>query len=376
MHDDELKIRLHDYFDELLSPEEESDFQMLLMENRSLAIELGKLKDLKRRLKNLPLSFEPPTRIIDNITEKLLTLEGKQSGPSKRKIPEQIKPKLKKVKNRSNNKTLINILIIIIIVILGGGGGYYFYSMNKSTTPWRMVTVSGKATIANSVQAIDQISENQILQLSDDGESSIYMQDQGIIKIDGKTEIEIIKANKNSNTLNFNYGKLEYIPKPNSGEFNIFVKNFIISSDNSKFTVSSDKLGDYTIGVLSNYLSVQFSGISYRFAHDHKVKIIAEQVIQIPQNINTNKNFINLINEYNFNKETKTLNKIMSSATKSDALTLHFLLSEVDPAQREQVINRLNEIIPLPYGVTESDILILNQKMLDKWWDKIYSEIF
>ena len=72
MHDDDLHIKLHDYFDGLLSPEEEGDFQTLLMDNRSLAIELGKLKDLKRRLKNMPLSFEPPGRIIDNITEKLL----------------------------------------------------------------------------------------------------------------------------------------------------------------------------------------------------------------------------------------------------------------------------------------------------------------
>ena len=87
MHDEELKILLHDYFDDLLTEEEESDFQSQLMENRTLAIDLGKLKDLKRRLNNLPLNFEPPPKIISNITEKLLTLENiKEKTEAKKSI--------------------------------------------------------------------------------------------------------------------------------------------------------------------------------------------------------------------------------------------------------------------------------------------------
>lgn len=376
MHDDDIHIKLHDYFDGLLSPEEEGDFQTLLMDNRSLAIELGKLKDLKRRLKNMPLSFEPPGRIIDNITEKLLTLECKNSQKLRRKEPQKIKPKLKPTKKKSGSKVLVSVILILIIVVLGGAGGYYFYNMNKSTTPWRIVTLSGEVKIGSSGQSGNQISENQIFQLSDEGESDIYLGDEGVLKIIGKSEFEILSASNVSNTIRFNYGLLEYIPKPNSIELETVLNDFKVKSNNAKFRISTDELGDYTAEVLNNFVVIEFREKHYRFAHDHRVKIVADQIIRTPYFINTNSNFIKLLQDFDYNKEPKLLKNIISRAEKVDALSLHFLLSQVKPADRELIISKLEELVPLPYGVAESEILILNQEMLNKWWDKIYSEIF
>lgn len=375
MHDDDIHIKLHDYFDGLLSPEEEGDFQTLLMDNRSLAIELGKLKDLKRRLKNMPLSFEPPGRIIDNITEKLLTLEGNNSQKLRKKEPQNIKPKLKPKKKKSGSKVLVSILILIIVV-LGGAGGYYFYNLNKSTTPWRIVTLSGEVKIGSFGQSGNQISENQIFQLSDEGESDIYLGDKGVLKFIGKSEFEILSASNVINTIRFNYGFLEYIPKPNSIELETVLNDFKVKSNNAKFRISTDELGDYTAEVLNNFVVIEFREKQYRFAHDHRVKIVADQIIRTPYFINTSSNFIKLLQDFDYNKEPKLLKNIISRAEKVDALSLHFLLSQVKPADRELIITKLEQLVPLPYGVAKNEILILNQVMVDKWWDKIYSEIF
>lgn len=376
MHDDDLHIKLHDYFDGLLSPEEEGDFQTLLMDNRSLAIELGKLKDLKRRLKNMPLSFEPPVRIIDNITEKLLTLEGKEPPKVRRKEPENLKPRLKPAKKKSGSKLFVSIFLILIIVILGGVGGYYFYNINKSTTPWRIVTLSGDVKIGSSGQSGNQIFENQIFQLSDDGESDIYLGDEGVLKFIGKSEFEILSASNVSNTIKFSYGFLEYIPKPNSIDLEVIINDFKVKSNNAKFKISTDELGDYTAEVLNNFVVIEFNEKQYRFAHDYRVKIVADQVIRTPYFIKTKPAFIKLLQDFDYNKEPKLLKRIISQAEKGDALSLHFLLSQVKPADRELIITKLEQLVSLPYGVAESEILILNQEMLNKWWDKIYSEIF
>ena len=376
MHDEELNILLHDYFDDLLTEEEESDFQSLLMENRTLAIELGKLKDLKRRLKNLPLNFEPPPKIISNITDKLLTLENvKVKLESKKKSSKEKTIKVKKKRKKINKKLLLNLFIIVIILALGGGGGYYYYNMNMKTSPWRVGLISGEFKIGNSI-SLKQLSEQQVFELSEDGESEIYVQDQGVILVKGKSKLEVLSAGKNINSISFINGNIEYIPKPMNGKFQIVKSDLIITSENSKFRIFSDELGDFHLEVLSNYLQIKFKKELIRFAHDYVVKIESDNIIRTPYSNKTTSGFMKLLSDYDYNHDSKTLIKIINSAAKNDALTLHFLLSHVAPAKRELIIDKLQSIIPLPFGVDKSDILILNQQMMNKWWDEIYSTIY
>ena len=376
MHDEKLKILLHDYFDDLLSVEEESNFQTQLMENRSLAIELGKLKELKRRLKNMPLSFEPPPKIIDNLTEKLLTLENSKVETKKTKIDKNLeKVRAKKKKKKSNRKTVLNTFIILIIFALGGAGGYYYY-INQSPSFWRVVPIAGKFKIEGKTNSPKQISENQIFKLEENGKSDIYLKDNGMLHVIGKSEFKIINSNTDLSSIKFISGNLEYIPKPTSNKFQIVIDDLIITSENSKFRIYSDELGDSNLEILSNYLQIEFKKELYRFAHDYVVKIEADNVIRIPYSNKTTPGFIKLLSEYDYKKETKTLKKIIDNAKNNDALTLHFLLSKVSPAKRELIIEKLNKIIPLPYGVGKSDILILNQEMMNNWWDEIYTTIY
>jgi len=374
MPNEDQKILLHDYFDELLSPEEEAEFQTLLMENRSLAIELGKLKDLKRRLKNMPLSFEPPPKIINNITDKLLTLESTEAKEKVKKKAAKAK-KTKKKKSRSP-KAVLNVIIIILLLILGGGGGYYYYYVNKVEDTWRIYPIAGQLKIDNSASSLFKISEGQIFTLSEDGKAEIYINEQGTLNAIGKTKFKVLNIDGEQSAISLSYGHLEYIPKPISVEFKIVINDQYITSKNSKFRVYSDDLGDFTIEVLSNFLEIYFNGFTYRFAHDYIVKIEAGQVLKTPYSNKTTPEFIKLINDYDYNHDDKTLLKIIDKASKNDALTLHFLLSQVIPAKRELIIDKLNTIIPLPYDVNKGKILILNKHAMNVWWDEIYSAIY
>ncbi|VAX16142.1 hypothetical protein MNBD_IGNAVI01-3119 [hydrothermal vent metagenome] len=376
MPNEDQKILLHDYFDELLSPEEEADFQTLLMENRSLAIELGKLKDLKRRLKNMPLSFEPPPKIINNITDKLLTLEGVQDEGKAKKRSSGKKIKYKKKKRKKHRKAILNIIIIILLLAIGGGGGYYFYYANKVEASWRVSPISGQYKIGNNIDSHRNISEEQIFKLGKNGVAEIYLNNLGTLHVDGKTELKVLSIEPDKGSISLSYGHLEYIPKPTLRIFQILMNDLLITSKNSKFKIYSDDLGDFTIEVLSNFLEIKFKGIVHRFAHDYVVKIEAGQVLKTPYSIKTSPEFIKLVNDYDYNHETKMLLKIIDTASKNDALTLHFLLSQVDPAKRELIIDKLNTIIPLPYDVDKSIILILNQQAMNKWWNEIYSTIY
>lgn len=376
MPNEDQKILLHDYFDELLSPEEEADFQTLLMENRSLAIELGKLKDLKRKLRNMPLSFEPPPKIINNITDKLLALESTHDkGKAKKKSSDKNK-KIKRKKRGTSSKAILNIIIIILLLALGIGGGYYYYYINKVQATWRISQISGQYQIENNNHPLKEIAEKQIFKLDKNGEADIYINDLGTLHVKGKSKLKILSIDPDQGSISLSYGHIEYIPKPTLGMFQILINDLLITSKNSKFGIYSDDLGDFTIEVLSNFLEIKFKGIVHRFAHDYVVKIEAGQVLKTPYSIKTSPEFIKLVHDYDYNHDAKMLLKIIDKASKNDALTLHFLLSQVDPAKRELIIDKLNTIIPLPYDVDKSKILILDKQGMNKWWDEIYSAIY
>jgi len=62
---------------------------------------------------------------------------------------------------------------------------------------------------------------------------------------------------------------------------------------------------------------------------------------------------------------------VLAQSRKRDALTLWHLLSRVDEPQRAIVYNDLAKFIPPPSGVTQTGILRLDQRMLDRWWNDL-----
>ncbi|HET6180845.1 MAG TPA: FecR domain-containing protein [Candidatus Sulfotelmatobacter sp.] len=62
---------------------------------------------------------------------------------------------------------------------------------------------------------------------------------------------------------------------------------------------------------------------------------------------------------------------VLSTSRKHDGLTLWHLLSRVELEQRVFVFDRLRALAPPPPGVTKEGILLLDQPMLDLWWNEL-----
>ena len=75
MNYDELKNMLDDYYDSMLTPIEKERFEADVEEHPEIVEELEKLKKLSRKLRNLPLSFEPSDEIIFQVINGMLKVE-------------------------------------------------------------------------------------------------------------------------------------------------------------------------------------------------------------------------------------------------------------------------------------------------------------
>jgi len=153
------EILLHDYFDNLLSEEEQNRFEDLLLDNIDLAIELGKLKNLQRNLNNLPSTFTPSEKTLNNILNSLLNNNlGEKEVAEKKKDKKFFRIEKKEVKPRQKLKpktkfrikqffsVLISIAFISALVF-----GYFLYVDMNNTTPW-FVKVLNKSDLSTKVE--------------------------------------------------------------------------------------------------------------------------------------------------------------------------------------------------------------------------------
>jgi len=69
--------------------------------------------------------------------------------------------------------------------------------------------------------------------------------------------------------------------------------------------------------------------------------------------------------------ETPALDRVLSAAEPSDAITLWHLLPRVSSDERARVAARFAELIGEPAGVPREHVLALDPAALDAWWDQI-----
>ena len=223
----EDQIALQDYFDDLLSEDERNDFENILLENIDLAIDLGKLKDLRRNLHNLPSNFDPSETIIENIFDSLLEeseevasiedeSEGENQNKSKDKsksVPKkkrEIKKKQKVLKAKTKfrlKRLLIFSAFVFFIVIIGAG--YYLFQQQNSTFPWKVSVLS--ENVSSELQSLVSSGLNLDVHLKTSGNDiiKITIPDNGVIELSGESGIVITYGTQLLNSILLENGNLK-----------------------------------------------------------------------------------------------------------------------------------------------------------------------
>lgn len=374
MYSDKNEILLHDYFDNLLSEEEQTEFEDCLLDNIDLAIELGKLKNLQRNLNNLPSNFTPQDTVIENIINSLLNnnLERKKednkfSKPEKKvtKRKKELRPKTKFMLKRLLIPTLLILFLSASVV------GYYVYIKLNKTTPWYINILKSETTLPNNKIESKELVENSILETAENQEIEIVIDHCGKIELVGKSKIEVINGKASLNSVFYYFGNLTFIPDMNNQLFELNYYDINIKSANSKFSII-ENVGITSVIIATNFITLKADNLEYRIPANHRFNITGKNKVSIPINDNSSEAFLELIYSYSISENESVMKKIIETATKNEAFTLFSLLPRVTPYYRELIINKLQKMVPMPSNTNKENILILDQVSLDSWWDAIY----
>jgi len=386
MNYDELKHMLDDYYDSMLSPLEKERFEAHFEEHPEIVEELEKLKKLSRKLRNLPLSFEPSEEIIFQIINGMLKIENSEEEivieaekdikekeePEKKKEMKSAKTKKKKKpKGIYKRNSIVKYIFYTILIAVIGAGAYYYFIFKELTTPWRLSLESGQYLIDNSLSSAVLFDKGQRLVTLEDTKLQVIIRDQGVLNLSNNADLSIVTANTKENRILLKHGKAEFIPLFYQSNFFINFNGSEINANNSKFIATIDSLNNTEIFVETGKILITTRNESLWLSHDYFSKIEDGQIIRLPYFRNASRNFKKELIKFDYNSDYDTMTKILRDSTPKDALTLHYLLYKVEPAHREMVFNKLKNFVPLPSGVDKDGIIRLDKKMMAKWWGAI-----
>jgi len=282
----------------------------------------------------------------DNIKEPVVAPKNKK----------QIKINTQAIKKVAIAITIVAVLYIGYKIIFSGGG-------------WEIMQFTGQPLLDNQ-----RITENETFSamatITTDNNSTVTLliPDIGRILIDTLSTVQRMDTD---NEINLEQGQIKKY-EGNATDFLTVqtplakVKEFYKGSAFKLKVINNDLT---KISVESGWLVVDVKEFQSYISKNYSC-VISKGRYVIPYYTNGTPEIISLMKDFN-GVNDPSIGTILSLATPKDAISLWHLLQLVSSENRFIVFDKLNEIIPVPNGVTKEGIQALNKDMLMKWRQEI-----
>lgn len=404
MNCEEIKIGLHDFIDELSDGFEKREIEVHLRTCDKCFNEYKKLKNFFDKLKNLTNTVEPPEGIIQAFSAKLLERSIKDDLREKivsdnEKIKEEQINLERSIRESSGalsksalsmtlmasgiSKTIpspsrINwsrvILILLPFVLLALA--YIVYDLQKNNSPWKIKTAEGRILINGKDNNTGTISEGESLLSSDSSKAEILIPRLGSIVVDQNSIIILKKAKDGDNRIRLERGSVKIKNVSEEPDFAIDLKNSSVIDRGGEFTVSVDEFEKAKISVNFGFTEINHNNESYFLNEKYVCDIMDGKNPGTPYCSDAPDTLIQEIKNFDYNNGgDNSIDNIISTARKSDMLTLLAIIPRASQIKRETLFQTITNHFPPPENVTRMDILKADKKMLQIWWEEIKEQL-
>jgi DNA-directed RNA polymerase specialized sigma24 family protein len=340
-------------------------------------------------LENLQSDFIPESNLLKSALDKIydMKIEDWEKEEEKRLKEEILKyakdtkenkakhkherAKIKKEvsKLKFNKKFLLYPLIIAVLVTVI----FYFFS---DTAQWKIVIKSGTPQLNNQlITGNTNINIGDKVQTNEISKATLELPNVGTIVVHENTSLERLDERYSAKLI---VGKI-IINTDGAKEFlRIKSSQAIINELNlgSNYSLESDGDGYSKIELIDGWLQVIFRESEITFPREYNLKIFKGAGAGLPFHKSSTFEFISLLEKYLFGRKSDvSLDMIIESSSKKDAITLWNLFRIVEPGQRKVVYNKLYELFPDTGELNREDILSLDEKVLYVWLEQIKWEM-
>lgn len=376
----EVKYYLNDYADGMLPDEMRNQITEHLIICKECKEKFDDIRAILEKSKSLPKSISPKKDLFEGIINRISS--GKTSGSRKVPIlpiqPDESARDFKsrynlKFKKRKLSSTKILVISTSIAAVLISVIISFLYYTKSDTAYWSVENIAGSPLIGTEkLDNYGMLKLGDWLITDDKSKAKVKVGTVGEMEVDPKSRLRLLETKDTQYKIQLDRGtihaviwappKLFYVQTPSATAIDL----------GCAYSLEVNDRGSSYLHVTAGWVVLQ--------NNNNKALIPSGAVCETrlgkgpgtPYFEDASGKFIDALESFDFeNKNDSTLEVILKTARKKDALTLWHLLPETNKKQRSLIFYRLKELVNIPEGVTYEGIMKGNKEMLEKWWEAL-----
>lgn len=269
--------------------------------------------------------------------------------------------------------------IAATLVLLIGGGVYLFLPRQPDQqSGWQVARLGGAPRIGSeSVNNKSRLGIGQWLETDANSRAKVEVANIGNVEIDPNTRVRLLQTNISEHRLELARGRLSARISAPPKLFFVNTPSGVAEDMGCAYTLEVDDAGNSLLHVTAGWVSMQLNGRESAVPAGAACATRTGFGPGTPYFEDASENFRKALTKVDFEPGSVAASKgavlgtVLAEARERDAMTLWYLLSRVEPADRLSVYGRLAFLVPPPKGTTREGLLSLDPAMLDRWREEI-----
>lgn len=244
---------------------------------------------------------------------------------------------------------------------------------------WQVSKIKGSPKVMDSqvILTMDSVKTGEWIVTDDSSQAMLHIANIGNITIDPRSKVKVLSNNSGEKKIMLEYGTINAELNPGQKDFFVESKSATAFDNGSTYSYTVDTSGDGIVYVKSGLVTLEANGRESMVPAGKMCITKAGVGPGTPYNEDAPAELKQALLNYDFkNGGSAALNKVLSSARKTDATTLINLLPRVSAGEKEMVYTKLASFVPPPPNFPKDSIPKLdNFKSLNEWMSKVQDEI-
>ena len=367
MTHEDVRTRLNDYVDDLLSLQERHEVESHLQSCDLCGKEFEELQHLTRRARALSAQEIQPAR--DLWQEIVGRLE-----PQNPKITPLSSSMVRANRVQRSSWTFAFRIAAALILAFGS----FLLTIKAPGEAWEVARLEGTPRIDDKqIVQSEQLAVGQWLETDERSRARIAIANIGHAEIGPGSKLRLLVTRDTEHRLELQKGHMSARVTSPPRIFIVETPSGTAVDLGCAYDLFVNEAGNGTIHVTSGEVSMEFNGVESFVPTGTMCETKRGVGPGTPYSDLSSETMRHSLRRFDFEKSGKgDLKSILAMATNVDAITLWHLLSRVDTAERGRVYDRFAILIPPPKGVTREGILELDRNMLENWLDEFAARSF
>jgi hypothetical protein len=244
---------------------------------------------------------------------------------------------------------------------------------------WMVTSIKGSPLINNMVmKAIDSLGIGGYVTTDDSSKAELYVAGLGSVIIEPNTKVKLVKSTEGEHRIQLDYGSIDanILAKPRT--FFVDAGSVTAVDLGCSYKFSVDKAGDGLLYVRSGMVALESASGRESIVPEGKFCVTRQDIGPgTPFREDSSPKLKKALMEFDFGTcGGECVRTILSSAKKTDAVTLVNILPRVDQQYKTEVYNRVAYFYAPPKNIPSDSIPKLKRlENVNEWVDKIMKEV-